>query len=539
MNLSKKSKIAIMSTSIVVIASLGGCYYKFVVLDKNNSNETLLADANNEEESVDLSKLDANGIAGNLNEDIKVINAAQKAGEWDISMLDTLSKRLTAIEARLAIGDDLGDTTGLLTAIMKADESMWGTSFDASVYGDDYRTKSSTIEATINSIKAKMGVENTLEYRQTRSFTVFKTILDSMASAPNDGIKESDVRALTRNIKQVIVDASEPGYLTMDSAEFMAAVKQSICHNAIRTTDKNIEDLLTIADKEMMTLGELWWNSSENNNKIITTDKGVGDILSIKSPWGSPTAGQTLEEVRIYANDLGRANPGTVAVPSNASKIVPKTSQPIRSSTDTTSKAVDYTLTKAANGIMARYGNHVYGCKTQEEYDAVMKVVDEIVSKPDTSPSHYRSLQKYKDGARSSDFTDTTSVEYEELKLFEVDFEDFLEQCPLEFQEKALNDIITYHSQLYKYTKQCTDPKDGTPSSAYDVIGRKLNDCDADAQLSCAVFDALGYSTAIRRDESHGWALVNVEGVWCSVGGLTPLGLGGREVTPPTYPVGD
>jgi len=62
------------------------------------------------------------------------------------------------------------------------------------------------------------------------------------------------------------------------------------------------------------------------------------------------------------------------------------------------------------------------------------------------------------------------------------------------------------------------DPRDGSPRSAYDALFRGVTDCDSDAQVYSAVFDALGFNTAILGFPSHAQMIVEINGNWYSVG---------------------
>ncbi|MNW65740.1 hypothetical protein D3C74_441490 [compost metagenome] len=66
----------------------------------------------------------------------------------------------------------------------------------------------------------------------------------------------------------------------------------------------------------------------------------------------------------------------------------------------------------------------------------------------------------------------------------------------------------------YALVAQDDVPRGTNPRSAYDALVNKISDCDSDAQVISAVFDAAGYSTAIIASPNHANMAVRIDDKW-------------------------
>ncbi len=65
-----------------------------------------------------------------------------------------------------------------------------------------------------------------------------------------------------------------------------------------------------------------------------------------------------------------------------------------------------------AAGLWVLYGKHYYGCKTQEEYDTVVKIMHErVLSKPKFDNEFAKGMERYANGERMSKYDNYSSYE--------------------------------------------------------------------------------------------------------------------------------
>src|SRR5690606_34270014 len=66
-----------------------------------------------------------------------------------------------------------------------------------------------------------------------------------------------------------------------------------------------------------------------------------------------------------------------------------------------------------------------------------------------------------------------------------------------------------------------SDPKDGSPKSAYDNLVLGKSDCDALAEVYSLGFDIMGFNTAIIGGSNHAEVMVQIDGNWYRIGSGT------------------
>lgn len=174
--------------------------------------------------------------------------------------------------------------------------------------------------------------------------------------------------------------------------------------------------------------------------------------------------------------------------------------------------------------ITVKYGSHTYASKNQAEYDKVMSIVSaKIKSDYDgaefTRDSTNKYYYEYLDGARGiKDRRDPNFGTQRNSTLIAADSllgdlvdAGFSKETIIELHKGSI--VATY------LLAGKTDPKDGSPSSAYDALVNGLSDCDPIAQVYSAVFDSLGYNTVMLTRPGHAFALVQIDGKWVDVTG--------------------
>lgn len=176
-----------------------------------------------------------------------------------------------------------------------------------------------------------------------------------------------------------------------------------------------------------------------------------------------------------------------------------------------------------SGGIRVLYGRHFYGSKTQEEYDKVMGLIREKLKtvtdyKFGGSAEYEQYYWDFINGKRWDGDRNNRSIENRGLYVAES-------QIGALVRDGVSADIILkayqaafLSSDLLEGVK---DPRDSSPRSAYDALFRGVSDCDSDAQVYSAVFDALGFNTAILGFPDHAQMVVEINGNWYSVVGST------------------
>ncbi|GIO38828.1 hypothetical protein J41TS12_36890 [Paenibacillus antibioticophila] len=205
------------------------------------------------------------------------------------------------------------------------------------------------------------------------------------------------------------------------------------------------------------------------------------------------------------------------------------------------SKAV-LSTNKKAGSINVRYGKHSYDSRSQKEYDALMKIVDETLALYNTDlfgreyPEQYlRYLEGERFEDQPEDSEDFTGFYRADKSLKEL----ITAGIP---KEKVIRAVVTSHiaRMLIRSVKNNQDKSYG---NAYDVIVYGRNSYKSEALAKSAVFDAMGYNTAVIAYSDKGYAdvIVQMGGKWWVIGDssfevdlLESLTSGGHILAQPT-----
>ncbi|MFD1736942.1 hypothetical protein ACFSCX_10245 [Bacillus salitolerans] len=177
---------------------------------------------------------------------------------------------------------------------------------------------------------------------------------------------------------------------------------------------------------------------------------------------------------------------------------------------------------EVVNGITVDYGRHTYGSLNQQEYDAVMGIVNEAIKNiyevelhsdyPEYFAEYFNS-ERYTGNIRDAIEPRDRGLASAGARLGALSDAGVLS----DEMERAYRTALI--AQDVKVNTGARDPKDGSPDSAYDALFRELMDCDTDANIYSAVFDAMGYNTAILAGNNHADFFVEVEGNWFRLSG--------------------
>lgn len=156
---------------------------------------------------------------------------------------------------------------------------------------------------------------------------------------------------------------------------------------------------------------------------------------------------------------------------------------------------------KAGSGltpITVKHGRHTYLSNSQEEYDFVMKIVEDTLN-----------------------FEGKTGKEYKEsIDRFKND-EKFKKRIMLKYSREGVTDEDKVF-ELYKIAEACRSVKmhkgsaEGDYNSAYELMKYGKGDCTASAMINIAVMDAMGYNAkaVASNAQNHEWAMVQIGNEW-------------------------
>ncbi len=140
------------------------------------------------------------------------------------------------------------------------------------------------------------------------------------------------------------------------------------------------------------------------------------------------------------------------------------------------------------------YGKHAYGCKSQEEYDAVIAKLKETLN--DSAIAKTNPYVERTDNGDKYMFYDKDSEDYKKLREVDRTLVGFLHFT----DRKNHNVAIKATSVVNYFIDMETDKESSSADSAYDVIFNKKGNHIANSQVMSALFDLLGYNTQIVKD---------------------------------------
>lgn len=181
------------------------------------------------------------------------------------------------------------------------------------------------------------------------------------------------------------------------------------------------------------------------------------------------------------------------------------------SSTSTTPSS-NRTGTEQQQSVKALYGDHIYGCKTQAEYDAVMaKVKAAVATMSGMQLDSY--VTAYINGDRASNYA-VGSVMYKNLTAVAKNEGYFITHVSSTDAVK----LFRAGGLFGAFDTQATPTGDSSTTSAYDILFYNVTGCESQSELQCAIWDTLGYSSIIIANNAHADGLVKVNNQWYDAG---------------------
>ncbi|WP_445612973.1 hypothetical protein [Geobacillus sp. YF-1] len=195
---------------------------------------------------------------------------------------------------------------------------------------------------------------------------------------------------------------------------------------------------------------------------------------------------------------------------------------------------------QVVNGITVDYGRHTYGVKNQAEYNKVMEIVRNELKRVDKEPWVGGRFAKYYDmylnGDRKENYK-VGSLDYRGMFQAEQALKDLVDK---KVSKEEIKKIYKVRMVAAGWIGNTSDPRTGKPESAYDALVNKVSDCDSDAQVYSAFFDALGYNTMILAGNHHADAFIQIKDNWYEIKSLRlvdmtkPLSKDGYVLVQPT-----
>lgn len=302
----------------------------------------------------------------------------------------------------------------------------------------------------------------------------------------------------------------EGGDFSTETCETLAKIKPVLAEAYAKASDKKVKETFNMVDDMLI--------------NYCSNTKGTPSYDALIRP---------IREGAVAAN-TGVSSEGTGAgvIPSDKNTYNLKYFQPRKITLPD-----EYNI---ATGIKVLYGKHYYGCKTQEEYETVVKIMqDKVLSNPRLDNPYAKGMERFANGERVSDITskytmdeitaDINLVEsHSEIVTFEDIWGKLIYQLDPDFRDKFMSDYSLYFSRLQEVKQEATSPNGSSnPNSAYDTLVRKVTDCDASSHTEILLFDMLGYNTRITTNESRSHTeaevqvlLIDGTTAWLNIGGL-------------------
>lgn len=489
MKVTKNKKYIIIGGVIIAVAIGGGVYYVSKHLNKSAAYS-------------EVKNMNASELTTTLNDALKVINAAQQTGDWNLDMVKNLNNRLIQVQARLNMKEDMGDLNTLIDTFKQCDSTVYSLSFDDMKDYEAYNAQLESINTEADKTRDLLKIEDNAEYFRERSINALKLQCDAISKLDGSKLRSDDALSLGKNIERLADIEGES--FSGSTCETLAQVKAVMSEAYAKASDQKVKDAFNMADEMIMTY------CKDTGNTALTTPITEGVV--------SVSAGASASNKGVISSDKNEYNLKYM-------------------------EARKYTVPKEfkiANGMNVFYGKHYYGCKSQEEYDAVVKIMQErVLNNPKVEDNPYeKGLMRYANGERISDFGSVSQFElasdialatsYSELDTFEDSWGNLLDVIEPNFRDKFVSDYCLYFSRLQEIKQEANSP-DGShnPNSAYDTLVNKVTDCDASSHTEILLFDMMGYNTRIVTNEGRNHTeaevqvtLIDGSTAWLNIGGL-------------------
>ncbi len=492
MKVTKNKKYIIIGGVIIAVAIGGGGYYMSKHLNKPAGYS-------------EVKNMKAADLTTTLSEALKVINKAQQTGDWSLDMVKNLNNRLIQVQARLNMQEDIGDLSTLINTFKQCDSTLYSLSFDDVKDADAYNEQLEGINKEADKTRGLLKIEDNGDYFRERSLNALKIQCDALSKLDGSKLRTDDALSIDKNLER-LYDV-EGGEFGTESCETLAKIKPVLAEAYAKASDDKVKEALNTVDKKLID-----YCSNKDGTPYY-------DILmkSIKKDTTAKKEEEFAKSMEVIPSDKNTYNlkyfkPRKITLPD------------------------EYNI---AAGIKVLYGKHYYGCKTQEEYDAVVKIMQErVLDNPRLDNPYAKGMERYAKGERGSKYDKYSDYEIAsdinlgnemvDLVVFEDIWGYLLDVIEPDFRDKFMSDYSLYYSRLTEVCQEATSPNGSSnPNSAYDTLVRKVTDCDASSHTQILLFDMLGYNTRITANESRSHTeaevqvlLIDGTTAWLDINGL-------------------
>lgn len=318
----------------------------------------------------------------------------------------------------------------------------------------------------------------------------------------------------------------EPNNVESEEASFDEQKFLDTCRNFIEIyfTDDATVDVYNDVNNQLIALNSF----IKNNENFKISDELLGVIAKMD---------RVVEELELLAN-YGYPEPLKNSI-FELSKCNDELMQTVKIAIENNKKDIE--LPVKTEGLVTKYGSHTYGCKTQEEYDEVIKVVEKFVNNLNdediTKHSDWILYQMWLDlRAGETDIYKKYSEKYGHIDNsypdnVEMEWQLALNGFMSEMNANTLSEKISdeeFENLVKAYITiamfKANNMKDAiydnetisSTSSAYEALFKKINNKYSDSQIKMAILDTLGYNTAliVEYEDKYRWVYVNVGGLW-------------------------
>ncbi len=470
MKVTKNKKYIIIGGVIIAVAIGGGGYYMSKHLNKPAGYS----------EVKNMSSAD---LTTTLSEALKVINKAQQTGDWSLDMVKNLNNRLIQVQARLNMQEDMGDLSTLINTFKQCDSTLYSLSFDEMKDANAYNEQLESINKEADKTRGLLKIEDNADYFRERSLDALKMQCDALSKLDGSKLRSDDALSIGKNLER-LYDV-EGGDFSTETCEALAQMKPVLADAYVKASDKKVKETFNMVDDMLI--------------NYCSNTKGTPSYDALMKP---------IKDGAVAVNTgVSSEGKGAGVIPSDKNTYNLKYFEDRKITLPT-----DYNI---AAGLKVLYGKHYYGCKTQEEYDEVVKIMQErVLNNPKFDNEFAKGMERFAKGERGSKYDKYSDYEIAsdinlgnemvELRGFEDNWGYFLDVIEPDFRDRFISDYSLYYSRLRELGQEATSPNGSSnPNSAYDTLVRKVTDCDASSHTDTLLFDMLGYNTRITANESR------------------------------------
>lgn len=490
-----KNKIYIIIGGVIIAVAIGGGgYYMSKHLNKPAGYS-------------EVKNMNAADLTTTLSDALKVINKAQQTGDWSLDMVKNLNNRLIQVQARLNMQEDIGDLSTLINTFKQCDSTLYSLSFDEVKDADAYNEQLEGINKEADKTRGLLKIEDNGDYFRERTLNALNIQCDALSKLDGSKLRSDDALSVGKNLER-LYDV-EGGDFSTETCETLAKIKPVLSEAYAKASDKKVKETFNMVDDMLI--------------NYCSNTKGTPSYDALMKP---------IREGAVAVNTgVSSEGTGVGVIPSDKNTYNLKYFQPRKITLPD-----EYNI---AAGIKVLYGKHYYGCKTQEEYDAVVKIMqDKVLSKPKFDNEFAKGMERFANGERASDYDKYSDYEIAsdtalgdavgEIRTFDDIWGNLLDVIDADFRDKFMSDYSLYFSRLQEVKQEATSPNGSSnPNSAYDTLVRKVTDCDASSHTEILLFDMLGYNTRITTNESRSHTeaevqvfLIDGTTAWLNIGGL-------------------